>query len=65
MYNSPMAMPQSPAVKSDTQPNDFLGWLQQTLLGGQGADNLDPSVSSLLTGLLGSNTMGAGNGQKI
>ncbi len=62
MMNSPLAVPQSPQVKDETEPTDFVGWLQKQLLGGQSVDSLDPAVSSLLTGLLGSNTMGGSDG---
>lgn len=59
MLNSPMAMPPSPAakVKPDNQPNDFMSWLQESLLGGQKSDQMDPAMANMLAGLLGSQSM--------
>lgn len=62
MLNSPLVLPQS-ELKNDDAPSDMLGWLKKALLGGQGLDNLDPTMSSLLTGLLGSELTGMGNGK--
>ncbi len=51
MQNSPIAMPAS-KVRQDDQPDDLMAFLQQMLLGGKGAEQIDPNTSALLQSLL-------------
>lgn len=55
MMNAPLPMPMSKPAKPapEAQPNDLMAWLQEQLLGGKGQQELDPAISSLLSGLLG------------
>lgn len=66
MLYSPMAMPQATPKsepKDGDMPNDLLGWLEKSLLGGQGVSDIDPTMANLLSGLLGSQVAGSGNGK--